>query len=805
MPFVEGETLRARLDREHQLPIDEALRLAREVAGALDYAHRHAVIHRDIKPENVLLHEGQALVADFGIALALEQAGGGRMTQTGMSLGTPQYMAPEQATADRTVDARADVYALGAMTYEMLVGEPPFTGTTVQAVIAKVLTEEPPRIASRRRTVPPHVEDAVLHALEKLPADRFASAALFADALESPSGARSSRVMAARTPNVRREPGRRTAIVLGLALVVASAAAAAAWLRPRTLARADPQPRRLTITLPDSTPLTLSADAIRGQTLPQVAFALSHDGTRLVYAGRSGLYLRAIGDFGATALAGTAGATGPFFSPDGRWVGYFAADGILRKVSLETSEIVALAPSILPFGAAWGPDDQIYVSDRGGTALVAVPASGGATRVVATSTTPDRAAPVMLPGGRYLLHESRQRLAVTDVRSGRELILTTAGPVAADSAAANAGQAGIVPRYLATGHIAFVGSQGSLFVVPFDVDRLRLTGPPVLAVSGIRRERTSWAQYAVADDGTLAYVDGRDGEDGMLVWASGPGGVDSLPLPIANYQMADVSPDGRRLAVKVVSSSGQNELWSVDLVRHVRDRVLVTAEAINGLLWAPDSRGLLFDLQRRVLVRLNVDRPGVLDTLSRADFAPSSFSPDGSTIAGGGQAGPESPRKVLLFSPGSNQKPTQFTRSPAATREYYPAFSPDGRWLAYDSDEGGRLETYAEPYPGGGERVKVSIDGGAEPRWSVKGDKLFYRDGARFMVVPVASRSAQPFGTPRVLLEGAFADFQGKSFALAPDNRLLLKQSAAAGTTTEIRVITDWSTEVRRLTGAKPR
>src|ERR1051326_9035227 len=185
MPLVSGETLRARLEREKQLPIDDALRIAREVADALGYAHSLGVIHRDIKPENILLQGGHALVADFGIALAVQQAGGQRMTQTGLSLGTPQYMSPEQAMGERTIDARSDIYALGAVTYEMLTGEPPFTGATMQAIVARLIAEEPRPLVPQRKSIPEHVEAAVLHALEKLPADRFASAAGFAAALAS--------------------------------------------------------------------------------------------------------------------------------------------------------------------------------------------------------------------------------------------------------------------------------------------------------------------------------------------------------------------------------------------------------------------------------------------------------------------------------------------------------------------------------------------------------------------------------------------------------------------------------------------
>src|SRR5687767_2512553 len=183
MPYVEGESLRARLQREKQLPVDEAVRLATAIANALDYAHRHGVIHRDLKPENILLHEGQPLVADFGIALAVSNAGGNRITQTGLSLGTPQYMSPEQATGDRVIDARTDIYSLAAVLYEMLTGEPPHIGNTVQAIIAKVLTDRPHHVRHLRESVPEHVDAALMRALAKLPADRFATAGEFGETL----------------------------------------------------------------------------------------------------------------------------------------------------------------------------------------------------------------------------------------------------------------------------------------------------------------------------------------------------------------------------------------------------------------------------------------------------------------------------------------------------------------------------------------------------------------------------------------------------------------------------------------------
>jgi len=272
MPFVEGESLRDLLQREKQLPIADAVRIASEVAAALDYAHRRGVIHRDIKPENILLHDGRALVADFGIALAATKAGGERMTQTGMSLGTPHYMSPEQAMGEREITARSDVYALGAMTYEMLVGDPPFTGSTAQAIVAKAMTEKPVPPSRLRDTVPEAVEDAVLTALAKLPADRFASAAEFAAALASTG------TSTARTRVLRSGAAPRHLRLLWPAVAAATALAALwGWLRPRTPVAGQP-PSRLAVLVPE---LGGSSTALQRQV------ALTPDGTTLLYTALS--------------------------------------------------------------------------------------------------------------------------------------------------------------------------------------------------------------------------------------------------------------------------------------------------------------------------------------------------------------------------------------------------------------------------------------------------------------------------------------------------------------------------------------
>ena len=299
MPLVTGETLRARLERERQLPIADAVRIAREIASALDYAHRHGVIHRDIKPENILLHDGQAIVADFGIALAVQSAGGQRMTQTGLSLGAPQYMSPEQAMGERSIDARSDIYALGAVAYEMLAGDAPFTGSSVQAIVAKVLSEKPTSLRTLRDTVPQQVEQAVFTALAKLPADRFESAKAFADVLITTGGQPPADGTIHRASSARAAGSTSwKAVTSVLALIAVGAMGFAAW----TLTRASDEVRD--VGLPPTSPLRME-DTYRNS-------AVAHDGTFIVYEAKIGessqLWYRSLVGVDVHVIVGTDGA-----------------------------------------------------------------------------------------------------------------------------------------------------------------------------------------------------------------------------------------------------------------------------------------------------------------------------------------------------------------------------------------------------------------------------------------------------------------------------------------------------------------
>jgi serine/threonine-protein kinase len=403
MSYVDGESLRDRLNREKQLPIEDALEIARQTASALAYAHDHGIVHRDIKPENILLTAGEALVADFGIARAVTAAAGPGITETGVAVGTAVYMSPEQASGDADVDARSDIYALACVLYEMLAGEAPFTGATVQGITARKLIQSAPNVAIVRESVPPGVADTLRKALARVPAHRYATATQFAEALQRAATPRVGRSMVSEDRRLSFVRGR--GLVMGGLVTVLLGLAAWGWLRPR--AQRAPQPVRMTATLPPGT--RVARDPAVGS-----AVALSPDGRTLVVvgtgeAGRQ-LYRRPIDQLDATPIPGTEGAGSPFFSPDGEWLGFFA-DGRLRRVPAGGGSAVDIAPAPdVPMGASWGPDGRIVFASGYFSPLYVVPADGGTPEQL---TTIDSEAgewshrhPELSPDGRTLLFAS---------------------------------------------------------------------------------------------------------------------------------------------------------------------------------------------------------------------------------------------------------------------------------------------------------------------------------------------------------------------------------------------------------------
>jgi len=768
MPFVEGESLRDRLNREHQLPVDEAVRIAREVADALDYAHRHGVVHRDIKPENILLHDGRAQVADFGIALAVSRSDGGtRMTETGMSLGTPHYMAPEQAMGEREITPKADVYALGCVLYEMLAGEPPFAGPTAQAIIARVMTEEPRSLTVQRHTIPPHVEAAVITALAKLPADRFATAAAFSEAL----GKTDFTLAATRAaPATAKAPMmRRGLVVQALPWVLFTAAIAVAvvgWLRrippvvtrQRTVLWSHPVPAGFLHT----------------------GLAISPDGATTVFVDTVGgtrqLWAKERDEIEPKPLTGTTGASGPTFSPDGQWIA-FAADGKLKKVPRLGGSAIALADSATEDfpDIAWLDDGTItFANPR--YALLAVPQDGGPVRVLVDADTVQwgvvSASP--LPEGRGVLIGTctpgclDMTLRALDLRSGQQHVL---------------GEGIIKGWYVPAGNVVFVRQDGGVFSAPFDLSALAFRKAPVPVFQGVR------CGYALADmvlspSGTLIYAVGAafaSGTAARAVWVARNGvaiPVDTTwpPFVPATYPGVALSPNGRRLAVSI-QSGGTADIWIKQLDGGALTR-LTFAGNNNVPEWTADGRTVMYvaglggttgggDLHAR-----RADGTGSEETVLdiQRQVVEVVRTPDTARLVVRLTLPPS--RDIMLWHRGD----TALTPLLAAPyQEIEPALSPDGRWLAYTSDESGRTEIYVRPFPNvTGGRWQVSRNGGGEALWSHSGRELFFRDAqGRLVSVSVTPGASFEAGEQRALFDASnFLPGTGhRLYDITPDDR----------------------------------
>jgi eukaryotic-like serine/threonine-protein kinase len=787
MPFVDGESLRDRLTRERQLPIEDAIRIASEVADALQYAHDHGVIHRDIKPGNILLHGGHALVADFGIALAASTTGSTRMTETGVSLGTPTYMSPEQAMGERTLDARVDVYALGCVLYEMLVGSPPFIGSSAQAIVAKVLTEKPHGIVAQRDRVPEHVEAAILTSLEKLPADRFASAREFATALRDASHtARSGPARSASRAAVAR---RWVPITIGAAML-AIGVVVGRMMEPR-----DGVPettRALAIALPDSARLAFNPSLEQPGGLGSLA--MSPDGRRLAWVGTGPravrLYVRDMDSYTIRALDGTDGAFAPFFSTDGATLGFFTGHE-LRTVALSSGESRVLLPNVQeePWGGAFLSDGRILYGTFFHEPRLVSPT--GAMQPIALTDTNGKAVrdnlggPAVAPGDVYAVGVARTTDAVAVLTlSTHELRLIERSGASDAMDAQRRFLRGSTPKIVGDRLVWLEGDV--LMAATVDLVHARLTSEPVAVVSGVRGDIKLIGDFAVTADGTIVFVAGADPRVSKLAWLDHGGRVDTLPLPAADYRGWDVSPDGTRIVTLSSSSGTGDEVRVFDLARGISTKLNLPAPRTSQPVWTTDGRAVLLSVRKDLadtgaVLRIPVDG-GKPDTISVGFASRYAVSRDGRTV-------------ILLRPSMRDVRNNVFTVSRdhgpftpfGAPARGSPALSPDGRWLAYDAVIE-RAEVFVEPYPADGRRFQVSNEGGFEPIFSKTGDQIYYRNGRLIMSVPFSG--AQPvLGKPTEYIAHDFADFRGRAWMLAPDGRFLIKLLPSYTPRSEIRVL----------------
>ncbi len=796
MPYIEGETVRDRLNREKQLPISDAVRIATEVAAALDYAHRHNVIHRDIKPENILLHDGSALVADFGIALAASKAGGARMTETGMSLGTPHYMSPEQAMGERELTARSDVYALGAMLYEMLVGDPPFTGSTAQAIVAKVVTEKPVPPSRQRETVPEAVEDAVLTALQKLPADRFGSAAEFAAALAVPSAPVVARVEPAVAPP--RWSLRAPLPWMALA-ALATGAATLGWMRrPVGGGPGDDAVVRFELR---ATPAPRFAYPVMGI---GTYLAISPDGRRIVYAGSGSamgwsLFIRDLDELRGRELPGTAGAARPEFSPDGRTIVFSGTNGRLMKVRVDGTGLTTIVQlerdASNPATVTWiSPHELVFARPTNPGGLWRVPAEGGEPRPFTEldSVTAERfqLAPVAADGGRLVFYTSSRssnidlRLGVIEVATARVRVL------------ANLSGARVLG--LLAGHLLYVRSDGALMAAPFDAKRLE-AGTPIQVLDSVTT--SGWtAPAALAANGTLAYQRGGNSSQLVLVDAAGRATM-ALEEPRA-YAHPRFAPDGRRVAFEV-QGSGAGEIWVADLA--ARTAIPLTREGINDRPeWSPDGRRVLYLSSRGPNISLRwqpADGSGEDELLLEGTEAirEAVMTPAADAIIYRTDTR-ERNRDILRLPLVGDRTPVPLLATVDDEKE--PRVSPDGRWLAYVANTTGTEEVYVRPLAGGGGRVAVSSGGGGEPLWAPDGRRIYYRTGAWLVQARLTGAPALAVAGRDSLFEGAYTiDIYHPNYDVTPDGtHFLMVRPVEADR--QVVVVLNWADELRaRLRG----
>jgi hypothetical protein len=788
MPFVDGETLRTWLDREKQLPIDEAVRIAVSIAGALDYAHRHGVIHRDLKPENILLQEGQALVADFGIALAVSNAGGNRITQTGLSLGTPQYMSPEQATGDRQIDGRTDVYSLGAVLYEMLSGDPPHLGGTAQAVISRVLTERPRSTRASRPSVPAHVDASVLRALEKLPADRFATAHDFAEALLGRGIALPPDIVtpASVVSPVSRESSARLRVSRALPWTLALVFAVAFVVSLSRIARqARPATTRFVLKIPARQQFAM----VNG-----IPVVFSPDSRAILYVGIGGpqgrqIYYRRLDELDSRPLAGTDNASTLFFSHDGKAVG-FSQGPSLRTMSISGGAPTTIAG--LGFRSpTWTENGDMYLGSPGG--LMRIRAGQRAPEPL---THPDSAkgelshgTPILAPDGKTLVYWVRSAPPQGDHLA--LLHLDTKQSQDIDGEAAN-------PLGVIDGYLVFGRQDGTLNAIRYDSRTLRSLADAIPVLEGVTRRGTGGAAASLSRDGSLVYV--RGGLSMQFVVTDESAKPVGSPTEVHDFTDPLLSPpafapDGRRVAVAVFDG-GSSDIWIYDLSTSILSRLTSHRGLASNPAWTPDGKRVAF-VDRgsgRAIWWVPADGSGGEERLLSLPQAIRSltFSPDGNhAVISVGGATPESPNTadLYLLDLAGARRPTTFVHTTFS--ELNPAISFDGKWIAYQSNNTGRYEIYVRPFPGPGGAIQLSagMGGATEPQWMRDG-RLIYRSNDTAVVATLTKGPVPSVAKLQRLFE-AHAPFgaspDGKRFAMlrSLDNNQ------------EIVVVLNWINELR--------
>jgi eukaryotic-like serine/threonine-protein kinase len=816
MELVEGPTLADRI-AQGPIPVDDALSIARQIAEALEAAHEQGIIHRDLKPANIKVRpDGTVKVLDFGLAKALDPAGVARdvsqsptitspalMTGVGTLLGTAAYMSPEQAKG-RRADRRSDIWAFGCVLYEMLTGKPAFGGDDVADTLAAVLRGEPDWSALPP-SVSPTLRTYLRRCLSRDPAQRVHDVADMRLAIEGAFDVPLESLPS--TPAVRTPALRRRRLLVYVAGAVALAAVAS-LLGSLTARRLSP-PTPVSVVRLTATPL--SADPIL-PTTTGLDIAVSPDGSRIAYVnveqGSVALYVRRLDQLAAVQIQGLSGAAFPFFSADGESIGFFEG-GFLKRVSASGGPAITItAINGTPYGGSWGSNGVIVFTTSDSTGLMRVPATGGEpTELTKPGKGEDHALPEILPGGRAVLFTIRPQgspisngqIAALDLQSGAQKILVSGG-----------GQA----RYAISGHLVY-GFAGTLRAVGFDLGTLTVRGNPVPVVDRVVTKASGPANFAISSNGLLVYESGDAlSTERTLVWVNREGREEPLPAPKRSYTYPRISPDGRRIALDIRDQ--ENDIWMWDVARQTLTRLTFDQGLNRGIAWTPDGRRLAFSAERdgaESVFWQAADGTGAPEVLTKPQPTrpqiPFSFSPDGARLIYGEPGNPPFDLYLLNLAP----EPKATPLLPGPRNEHNAEISPDGRWLAYESDESGSAEVYVRPFPNVGDgRWQVSIDGGRRPAWARDGRELFYLkvDGT-MIAVPIESgggREGLAAGIPRTLFKGPyFMVNAGRTYDVAADGRrfLMIKSAAPAGSSSapQLVVVLNWGEELKRLVPAK--
>jgi serine/threonine-protein kinase len=812
MEYLEGETLADRLAKG-ALPLDQALTIAIQIASALDTAHRAGVVHRDLKPGNIMLAPSRtastgpfAKLLDFGLAKAgtTEIAGAGLsmlattppgLTAQGTILGTFQYMAPEQLEGQEA-DTRTDIFAFGAMLFEMLTGRKVFEAKSHASLIAAILEHEPPPLSAAHGVVPRQVEHVVRRCLAKRPEERWQSASdLYRElkwAAESPAQGASGENGEPRRAGLWQRPI-APAAATAVALIAAATAGVAVWTLPRTTPAGGSRVARLTMVLP-------AGQQVGNLDFPAVA--ISPAGTHVTYVATSGgreqLYLRAIDGAEAKALPGTESAGSPFFSPDGQSIGFFA-QGKLKTVSIAAGTTQTLCDAPYGVGGSWGSDGSIYFAPTNNSGLLKVSANGGTPAAV---TTLDRASgevshrwPQVLPGGRAVMFtmwmgpaRDEKQVHVHSLDTGERTVVVRGGDTGRD---------------VRSGHVVYA-RRDELFAVPFNLDRRQVSGQAVRLADAVRVDRSEGAHYAVSDVGELVSLPGSPQQyERRLVWAARDGRVEPLGAMAREYNGNTViSPDGRLAAVDVHADT--IGIWMYDFSRATLTPLTTGSGSSQAPRWTPDGKRIVYRGTRtgfRNLWWKTVDDTTREERLTSGERTqtPGSWSADGQWLVYD-EGGPETGFDVWALPAGGDRKARVVVSTPFT--EQYPRLSPDGRWLAYTSNEPGRVEVFVQPFAGPGGRSQISIEGGTEPVWSRDGRELFYVNGDKMMAVEITTTPAFRAGTPRLLFEGRymFSPNGVAAYDVAADGRFLRVQPMHPDPpTNQINVVLNWAEELKRL------